>query len=160
MFVVARAITYGCIVVGLLFVFVPASLLESSGVVRPAATGALQIVGMTVGAAGAALALWCAYTFAIVGKGTPAPFDPPRRLVESGPYAFVRNPMYIGAELVLLGVAVFYESLAVLGYAAVFALIIYAFIMMYEEPTLHRMFGPEYEAYTRRVPRFWPRRPV
>lgn len=160
MFVIARAITYGAIFIGLLLIFVPAQLLESSGMTRPAATGGFQIVGMVVGAAGAALALWCVATFAVVGKGTPAPFDPPRRLVVSGPYAFVRNPMYIGAELVLVGVALFYESLSVLGYATVFAFIVYSFIMLYEEPTLRRSFGEEYDSYTGSVPRMWPRRPA
>jgi len=160
MFVFARAITYGAIFIGLLLIFVPAQLLEASGMTRPAATGAVQIVGMIVGAAGGALAVWCVATFAIVGKGTPAPFDPPRRLVVSGPYAFVRNPMYIGAELVLLGVGLFYESLSVLGYATAFALIIYAFIMLYEEPTLRRTFGEEYDRYLGSVPRMWPRRPA
>ncbi|MDH3298120.1 MAG: isoprenylcysteine carboxylmethyltransferase family protein [Gemmatimonadota bacterium] len=158
MFVFARAITYAAIFIGLLLIFVPTQILESAGMTGPAAMGAVQIVGMVVGAAGAALALWCVATFAAVGKGTPAPFDPPRRLVVSGPYAFVRNPMYIGAELVLLGVALFYESLPVLGYATVFAFVVYAFIMSYEEPTLRRRFGDEYDRYVSRVPRMWPRR--
>jgi protein-S-isoprenylcysteine O-methyltransferase Ste14 len=158
MFTLARAITYGAIFIGLVLLFVPAQILESSGVTRPETTGVAQIVGMVVGAAGAALALWCVGTFAVVGKGTPAPFDPPRRLVVSGPYRFARNPMYIGAELVLVGVAVFYQSLPVVGYAVVFAIIVYAFIMLYEEPTLRRTFGEEYERYLCDVPRFLPRR--
>ncbi|MFQ5530199.1 MAG: methyltransferase family protein [Gemmatimonadota bacterium] len=159
MFVVARAITYAAIFIGVLLVFVPAQLLESSGIMRPAETGILQVAGMVIGGSGAALALLCVFTFAFVGKGTPAPFDPPRRLVVTGPYAFVRNPMYIGAELVLLGVVLFYESLSILGFAVVFGLVIISFILLYEEPTLRRMFGPEYEAYTRRVARWRPRVP-
>ena len=66
--------------------------------------------------AGGALALWCILAFALVGKGTPAPFDPPRRLVVAGPYRYVRNPMYIGAGLALTGAAMFYGSLRLLSY--------------------------------------------
>ena len=160
MFVVARAITYASIFIGLVLVFVPAQLISWSGIVRPAATGVSQVVGMVVGGAGAVLALWCVFTFAFIGKGTPAPFDPPRRLVVEGPYRLVRNPMYIGAGLVLTGAMLFYESLPLLGYAGLFALITYFFVVLYEEPTLRRTFGTEYEAYNRRVGRWWPRRPT
>ncbi len=160
MFVVARAITYASIFIGLVLVFVPAQLIAWSGIVRPAATGVSQVVGMVVGGAGAVLALWCVFTFAFIGKGTPAPFDPPCRLVVEGPYRLVRNPMYIGAGLVLTGAMLFYESLPLLGYAALFALITYFFVVLYEEPTLRRTFGTEYEAYNRRVGRWWPRRPT
>ena len=104
-----------------------------------------------------ALALWCVLTFALVGRGTPAPFDPPRRLVVRGPYRFVRNPMYIGAAIALAGAALFYRSLPLLGYLALFLLVTHLFVCVYEEPTLRRAFGAEYEAYCRRVRRWWPR---
>ncbi|MEE9576181.1 MAG: isoprenylcysteine carboxylmethyltransferase family protein [Gemmatimonadota bacterium] len=158
MFVVARAITYASIFIGLVLVFVPARLISWSGIVRPAATGGSQVVGMVVGGAGAVLALWCVFTFAFIGKGTPAPFDPPRRLVVEGPYRLVRNPMYIGAGLVLTGATLFYESLPLLGYTGLFVLVTHFFVVLYEEPTLRRAFGTEYEAYNRRVGRWWPRR--
>lgn len=119
--------------------------------------GVLQIVGMAVGALGAAFALWCILTFALVGRGTPAPFDPPRRLVVQGPYRTVRNPMYIGAGLALAGAALFYQSLALLGYTGLFLLVTHWFVVLYEEPTLRRTFDGEYEAYCRRVRRWWPR---
>jgi len=68
----------------------------------------LEVAGILVGVAGGPLALWCILAFATVGKGTPAPFDPPRHLVVAGPYRYVRNPMYIGAGLALAGAAIFY----------------------------------------------------
>jgi protein-S-isoprenylcysteine O-methyltransferase Ste14 len=160
MFVVARAITYASIFIGLVLVFVPARLISWSGIVRPEAAGVSQVVGMVVGGGGGVLALWCVFTFSFIGKGTPAPFDPPRRLVVEGPYRFVRNPMYIGAGLVLTGATLFYESLPLLGYAGLFVLITHFFVVLYEEPTLRRTFGTEYEAYNRRVGRWWPRRSV
>jgi len=157
MFVFVRAITYAALFIGLVLVYVPARLLAWSGLVRPVAMELPQVVGMIIGAAGSAVALWCIFTFASVGRGTPAPFDPPRRLVIQGPYRFVRNPMYIGAGLALAGAALFYESLPLLGYTGLFFLATHVFVVWYEEPALRRTFGQEYEAYCGRVGRWWPR---
>ena len=157
MIVLARAVTYAALFIGLVLVFLPARVLSSSGITPPPALGASQVAGLVMSAAGAVLALWCVATFAIVGKGTPAPFDPPRRLVVRGPYHVVRNPMYIGAGLALAGAALYYESGRLAGYAALFLLAAHCFVVWYEEPTLRRTFGEEYEAYGRRVRRWWPR---
>jgi protein-S-isoprenylcysteine O-methyltransferase Ste14 len=156
MFVFARGVTYSALFIGFLLIYLPARVLSWSGLVRPA-IAVPQVAGMLIGAVGAAIALWCIFTFAIVGRGTPAPFDPPRRLVIRGPYRFVRNPMYIGAGLALASAALFYESLPLLGYAALFFLATHVFVVLYEEPTLRRTFGEEYEVYCRQVKRWWPR---
>jgi len=156
MFVVIRAVTYATLFTGLLLIYVPARLLSWSGIVRPAAIDVPQVAGMVVAAAGAALALWCVIAFASIGRGTPAPFDPPRRLVIQGPYHFVRNPMYVGAGVALAGAGLFYESLPLMGYSAFFLLAAHLFVVWYEEPTLRRTFGQEYEAYCRQVRRWWP----
>jgi protein-S-isoprenylcysteine O-methyltransferase Ste14 len=113
-----------------------------------------------VGVAGGALALWCIVTFALAGRGTPAPFDPPRKLVVQGPYRYVRNPMYVGAVLALCGAALFYRSIPLFGYAALFLLATHLFVVVYEEPTLARLFGSEYEKYRARVGRWLPRGPT
>jgi protein-S-isoprenylcysteine O-methyltransferase Ste14 len=155
--VVFRAVTYATLFIGFVLVFLPARVLARAGVRPPAALGLPQIVGMLVVAAGAALALWCILAFAFVGRGTPAPFDPPRRLVVRGPYERVRNPMYVGATLALAGAALFYRSGALLGYAALFLALAHLFVVVYEEPTLRRTFGADYDAYRRRVSRWWPR---
>ena len=157
MFLLVRAIAYAALFIGLLLIYIPARLLSWSGMVRPVAMEVPQIAGIVTGAAGAAVALWCILTFSFVGKGTPAPFDPPRRLVIQGPYRFVRNPMYVGAGLALGGAALFYTSLPLLGYTAVFFLTAHLFVVWYEEPALQRTFGQEYEAYCRQVRRWWPR---
>jgi len=154
--VVVRAVTYAALFVGLLFIYLPGRLLTWSGVVRPEAKDAPQIAGMIVGGVGTVIALWCIFTFVFVGKGTPAPIDPPRRLVIGGPYRFVRNPMYIGAGLVLAGLAIFYESISVAVYAGLFLLAAHIFVVVYEEPILRRTFGQEYDAYCGRVRRWWP----
>lgn len=153
----ARAATYGTLFVGLLLVFLPRRILQSSGIVAPTTLGLAQVAGLLVGVAGGALALWCVLTFALVGKGTPAPFDPPRQLVVAGPYRYVRNPMYYGAALALAGAAMFYGSLRLLGYVGVFLLAAHTFVVLYEEPTLLRLFGEPYRAYQTRVRRWLPR---
>jgi protein-S-isoprenylcysteine O-methyltransferase Ste14 len=133
-------------------------VLARAGITGPPAGGPLWIAGIAIAAAGAALALWCVLTFAFVGKGTPAPFDPPRRLVVRGPYRHVRNPMYSGAGTALAGAALCYQSLALFGYTGLFLLITHLFVLWYEEPTLRRLFGAEYESYCLHVSRWWPRR--
>ena len=158
MFVLVRAVTYATLFIGFLLVFLPARVLSWSGIVRPASIGAAQVAGVIVGLGGAALALWCIGTFIVVGRGTPAPFDPPRLRVDAGPYRLVRNPMYIGAGFALAGAALFYESWALLGYCAAFALIMHLFVVVYEEPTLRATFGAPYVQYCERVRRWWPRR--
>lgn len=159
MFALMRALTYAVLFIGFVLVFLPGQLLQWSGVTRPANTGVLQIAGAGLVIFGGALMLWCLVAFAVVGRGTPAPFDPPRRLVVSGPYRFVRNPMYWGAGLALFGAAIFYQSIALAGYALLFFAVVHWFVRWYEEPTLRGLFGPDYEAYCRGVRRWWPIRP-
>jgi protein-S-isoprenylcysteine O-methyltransferase Ste14 len=156
MIVLFRALTYSTLFIGLLIVFVPDRILSQAGISPPPTIGVTQIAGMLVVVAGAALAIASILTFVFVGKGTPAPFDPPRRLVIAGPYRFVRNPMYIGAGTALLGAALFYRSLALAGYALLFLLITHLFVRLYEEPHLRRVFGQSYEDYLRTVHRWIP----
>jgi protein-S-isoprenylcysteine O-methyltransferase Ste14 len=158
MFVLVRAVTYAALFIGFVLVYLPGRFLSWSGIVEPATTRAPQVAGMIIVGIGTAIALWCVLVFVFIGKGTPAAFDPPRKLVVRGPYRFVRNPMYIGAGMTLAGVALFYESLSIFIYACLFFLITHLFVVLYEEPTLRRTFGNEYEAYCDRVKRWIPRR--
>jgi protein-S-isoprenylcysteine O-methyltransferase Ste14 len=136
MFVAFRAITYATLFIGFLLVYLPARVLSMSGIARPTEIESAQIVGIIVGGVGALVALSCVSTFIWIGEGTPAPFDPPRRLVIRGPYRFVRNPMYIGAGLALAGAALFYKSAPLLVYGCAFLVVSHLFVMFYEEPTL------------------------
>jgi protein-S-isoprenylcysteine O-methyltransferase Ste14 len=154
--ILVRALTYASLFIGLLLIYVPTRLQAWSGIVRPAAMEVPQVTGMIVGTTGAAIALWCIFTFTVIGKGTPAPFDPPQRLVTQGPYRFVRNPMYLGAGMALAGAGLFYESLFFLGYAALFLFVCHLFVIGYEERTLRRTFGTDYEIYCRQVKRWLP----
>jgi len=156
MFVLIRTITYASFFIGFVLVFLPARILSWSGMVRPSAMDMPQILGALIGTIGAAVALWCVFSFALIGKGTPAPFDPPRRLVIRGPYRFARNPMYIGALLALGGTALFFQSIPLLLFCGGFLLCTHFFVVFYEEPTLHRTFGADYDAYRRNVRRWLP----
>jgi protein-S-isoprenylcysteine O-methyltransferase Ste14 len=151
-----RAVTYATLFCGVVLVFLPAQVLSGSGVIRPASFGVTQLAGTIVTIVGAAIAVTCILTFVFVGRGTPAPFDPPRRLVARGPYAYVRNPMYLGAGLALVGAALFYGSGTLLLYAGGFLVLMHLFVVSYEEPTLRDTFGGDYDEYCRRVRRWWP----
>ncbi len=156
MFILARTATYATLFVGLLLIFVPGRILAWSGIIQPAGIGLIESAGIVVCCAGGALALWCVVAFALVGKGTPAPFDPPRKLVVQGPYRYVRNPMYIGAALALCGAAVFYRSIPLVAYVGVFLIVTHVFVVWYEEPALGRLFGDDYRAYRAKVRRWLP----
>jgi protein-S-isoprenylcysteine O-methyltransferase Ste14 len=155
-FILLRALTYASFFIGLLLVWLPARVLASAGISRPEQMAAPQVIGMFLGAWGAWLALWCIISFIVAGRGTPAPFDPPRRLVVVGPYRFVRNPMYLGAGVALLGAALFYGSWGLLVYGMALLLVTHLFVIAYEEPTLRVKFGAEYEGYCARVHRWLP----
>jgi protein-S-isoprenylcysteine O-methyltransferase Ste14 len=116
-------------------------------------------LGWIVVAVGAVIGLPCVWEFAWRGLGTPAPFDPPRKLVISGPYRYVRNPMYVGMGIVIAGFAlVFPHAWRIFAGELIFAFIASsAFVIIYEEPALRRMFGADYDEYRRNVRRWIPR---
>ncbi len=118
-------------------------------------TGA-RPVGVVLMILGAAIVLSCLATFAFVGRGTPAPFDPPRELVPVGPYRFVRNPMYVGALIVLLGFALYERSAAALGFVLFAWLLAHLLVVLIEEPGLERRFGESYLRYKASVRRWVP----
>jgi len=95
--------------------------------------------------------------FAFVGLGTPAPVAPPTRLVASGQYRYVRNPMYMAVLVVVVGQALLLGSTLLLRYAVLVWIAFHAFVLLYEEPKLRSRFGPSYEAYRTNVRRWWPR---
>jgi protein-S-isoprenylcysteine O-methyltransferase Ste14 len=116
-------------------------------------------LGLLPVGAGAAVLFRCIWDFAVTGRGTLAPVDPPTRLVVRGPYRYVRNPMYLGVLCILTGEAWLFASSALLIYAAAVLACFYSFVVLYEEPALRRKFGESYEQYARTVHRWWPRRP-
>jgi protein-S-isoprenylcysteine O-methyltransferase Ste14 len=96
--------------------------------------------------------------FVVEGLGTPAPVAPTERLVVGGLYRYVRNPMYLAVTALIVGQALVLGQPVLLLEAAVFVATTAAFVRLYEEPSLRRRFGAEYEEYRRAVPAWWPRR--
>jgi protein-S-isoprenylcysteine O-methyltransferase Ste14 len=116
-------------------------------------------IGLVLAAVGAALGATCIAAFAIKGRGTAAPFDPPREFVVTGPYRFVRNPMYVGAVATLLGTGLALGSLSIVCLSLAFFAIAHVFVLLFEEPDLARRFGASYLAYKATVRRWLPGRP-
>ena len=106
--------------------------------------------------AGAFVYFWCLWNFAVTGRGTPAPIDPPKKLIVRGPHKYVRNPMYLGVLSVVFGWVVLSRSTEILRYAAIVALMFHLVVLVIEEPSLRRLFGAEYEEYCRSVRRWMP----
>lgn len=121
--------------------------------------GPFHFLGFPLFVLGVAGLLWCFWDFATVGKGTPAPIDPPKVFVSRGLYRWVRNPMYVAIALILIGEALFFESWTLLLFAAFVWLAQHLFVLLYEEPVLKQKFGAEYEVYLKAVPRWIPKRP-
>jgi protein-S-isoprenylcysteine O-methyltransferase Ste14 len=116
-----------------------------------------QIVGMVLIAAGLGSLLESFARFALEGRGTPAPPFPTERLVVAGQYRYVRNPMYLAVATIIAGQALRFESVPLLLYGVAIALCFHLFVLAYEEPTLRRRYGAEYERFCAHVPRWLPR---
>ncbi len=122
------------------------------------ATMGWGVSGLVLVAGGLLAFLACVVDFARKGRGTPFPLDPPRSLVVSGLYRWVRNPMYVGVLNVVLGEAAVFGSGELIGYWFSVLFGFHLFVVLVEEPTLRRTFGAAYEAYCASVPRWVPNR--
>jgi protein-S-isoprenylcysteine O-methyltransferase Ste14 len=119
---------------------------------------AVSLAGAVLIACGFSMWLWTVRLLARIGRGTLASWDATTRLVVAGPYRYLRNPMITAVATLLVGEAVFFGSLWILLWAALFVVINFAYFLLAEEPGLERRFGEEYRAYKRSVPRWVPRR--
>lgn len=146
-----RALTAFIVLPGVIAFLVP-------WVLRPRG-GPIHVVGIPVLVAGAFLLLWCVRDFYVSGRGSLAPWAPPKRLVRVGLYRVSRNPMYIAVLLVLAGWALVFQTRALWLYLAVMAVTFHLRVVMGEEPWLERTHGEEWRVYRARVPRWlWSRR--
>jgi len=121
-------------------------------------TGAEAWAAITVIVIGIAIYLYTAFWgFALIGGGTPAPIAPTKILVVKGLHRFVRNPMYTGVALVIAGQAWLFHSPPIAIYMVCMLLTAHLFVLFYEEPTLRKQFGEEYDRYRETVPRWIPK---
>jgi protein-S-isoprenylcysteine O-methyltransferase Ste14 len=120
----------------------------------PSNARTFHAIGVAPFVAGVVLLLWCVREFYVAGKGTLAPWDPPRHLVISGPYRFSRNPMYVGVALILIGWAMTFETRALWVYALIVIVAFHLRVVLAEEPWQARTFPDEWERYRARIPRW------
>jgi len=117
----------------------------------------LRVLGAALIVAGTVVLVYAFVQFVTEGVGTPAPVAPTERLVVHGLYRYVRNPMYLAVIATIVGQGLLLGRMVLLLYAFAVGLAFSVFVSGYEEPTLRRRYGAEYEAYRRAVPRWWPR---
>lgn len=131
---------------------------DSRFTAAPVSPGGISFwVGLLLAGAGLALGAWTATLFMKFGDGTPAPWDPPKKLVVRGPYRYVRNPMISGVLLMLMAEAILLQSWPIAAWMAFFFLGNGVYFPLVEEKDLERRFGPAYGRYKAHVPRWIPR---
>jgi protein-S-isoprenylcysteine O-methyltransferase Ste14 len=153
-----RGVVMAALFVGL-WVWLAALVTRFDPAVGVALPAWLAPVGWLVALAGAAVGLRCVVLFVTDGRGTPAPFDPPQVFLASGPYRYVRNPMYVGAVLAFAGGGLAAGSASILVLGALFWLLSHTLTVLVEEPDLAKRFGESYLQYRRQVNRWLPRPP-
>ena len=157
-----RNLLFTIFVPGTVAVFVPYALrrsaLQGNDTMQqyPIELGAARWLGLLPLIAGVLIYCWCVWDF-MRARGTPLPLDAPKELVVRGLYRYVRNPMYVGVLLVIIGQAILYETALLLIYAGFVWLAFHTFVIVFEEPTLTELFGESYERYRRKVGRWIPR---
>ncbi len=147
---------------GTALVYIPGALLwtsagTSADMVPAEIAGTRLWIGLVVAVIGLVIAVWTVRLFLTVGKGTPAPWAPPQRLVVRGPYRYVRNPMITGVLFMLAGESLILGSWPVAGWTLGFFLLNSLHFVLVEEPGLERRLGEDYRQYKANVPRWIPR---
>ena len=153
-----KSILFAILLPGTVTVLVPCLIISSgrAGLVW----NSWRVLALLPSILGASILVRCIWDFAVSGRGTLAPVDPPKNLVVRGLYRYVRNPMYVGVLLILFGEAWLFNLRALLFYAVGCFVTVHSFVLLYEEPNLRRKFGGSYARYCQTVNRWLPRRPT
>lgn len=153
---VLKSLLFLVIAPGMVAGYIPLALLLRGARME---TGVFSYLAIPLWLIGMVILLWSFWNFLNEGRGTPSPTDPPQELVAVGFYRYVRNPMYAGVLLVLIGHFLWFGFWLLLAYTGIAFTATHLFVTFYEEPTLGRKFGAAYDAYRARVPRWMPRLP-
>ncbi len=151
---VYKSLLYLIFEAGLFALYIPLAFLRTGSRIE---TGVLSFLAIPLWLIGSLIVLWCFWTFTFQGRGTPDPTDPPKELVVTGPYRYVRNPIYVGVVFIFLGHFLWFGYWRILIYAVLAFIGVHFFVVLYEEPTLKRKFGASYEEYLKHVPRWVPK---
>jgi protein-S-isoprenylcysteine O-methyltransferase Ste14 len=150
-----KILLFTLLVPGTVIFYIPYALVsDSNGNLLLPANLLLAFPALACFLLGLALYLRCAWDFAVIGLGTPAPIDPPKTLVVTRPYLWNRNPMYMGIFLILFAECLLFLNTGLLMYTSAVVLIFNAIVVFYEEPLLHKKFGDAYSQYCNKVPRW------
>ncbi len=149
--------TFFISIVVLVLVVTPLGLVWLSNGLLTFSAGTLRFLGLAPIVVGGVFMLNMFVYFALEGRGTPAPFDPPKKLITRGLFRYTRNPGYTGAVLILIGEGTLLQSGMVFIFAALMWAMFHLFVVYYEEPQLKQKFGKTYENYLKTVPRWIPR---
>jgi protein-S-isoprenylcysteine O-methyltransferase Ste14 len=150
-----KNLAFTVLVPGTVAILVPYRIVSRGGLAR--ADVARLAIAAPLAAVGAAIYLWCLWDFAVTGRGTPAPIDPPKTLVVRGLYRYVRNPMYLGVLAIIAAWNLAFRTTVLLAYSLAVVVAFHLFVRLFEEPLLRHRFGATYESYLRTVPRWIPR---
>ncbi|MBT8405917.1 MAG: isoprenylcysteine carboxylmethyltransferase family protein [Deltaproteobacteria bacterium] len=148
---------------GTVLVFIPSVILlatRDSSKFAPELASPAQIwfwVALLATSVGLALSVCTATLFMMFGRGTPAPWNPPKKLVVRGPYRHVRNPMITGVLILLFAEAILLQSWPIAAWMIVFFIGNAIYLPLVEERGLEKRFGNEYTDYKHQVPRWLPR---
>ena len=151
---ILKTLLFTIVVPGTVGGYVPYLLLGPRAHAELGGVGVLGALAIAIGTAGY---LSCAWNFAYRGLGTPAPLDPPKTLIVQGLNRYIRNPMYVSVLLVILGQAALFRAPLLVLYGAFMWTCAHLFVVFYEEATLRKTFGPQYDEYRKRVPRWMPK---
>lgn len=149
-----RSLLFLIVAPGTVAGYIPLVLLRTGPRIE---TGFFAYLAFPLWVIGGIILLWSFWNFLVQGHGTPAPLDPPKELVATGFYRYVRNPMYVGVLLMLIGHFLWFGFWWLLAYTGLAFIATHLFVTLYEEPTLKRKFGAGYENYLKTVPRWVPR---
>jgi len=149
-----KSLLYLIIEASVFALYIPLNFLQTGPRIE---TNIISFLAIPLWLIGALIVLRCFWDFTFTGHGTPVPIDPPKELVVTGFYRYVRNPIYMGALSIFLGYFLWFGYWALLMYAVFSFIGVHAFVILYEEPTLKKKFGAAYEEYLKRVPRWIPK---
>ena len=152
-----RTLIFVVLVGGTTMVLIPVYLLSSFSSQTNVEIGFLRYFGFLPFLLGIIIISWCVRDFIYKGKGTPAPYDPPKQLVVNGLFRFMRNPIITGGIMILVGESILMESAAIACWALIFFIGNHIYFIFWEEPGLIKRVGEDYEIYMKNVPRWFPR---